>query len=244
MQVKAMRGATALAVVMAVPMLATAAAAGGCGAVECYAKVKHPDVYQTVARPVVLAPARQDVVTTPAMIGHQVNRVEVMPGRWHAHHEPAMYGTRAKVVQVAPAKVHYSVTAPVYQTVHQNVVVQPGSYRWEHKHGLFGHDKLCKVYTPAVTQTVARTVMVAPAQKVAHVTPASYRTVTQPVLLRPAATRHVYQPPVHDFVSTPVVVRPATQQVVTHPAVVGVEHSNVLVQQGGHSWQRTHTWFH
>ena len=231
------------AIAIGIALWPAAALAGGCGAAECYERVRTPDVYQTVARPVVIASARHVVVSSPAVIGHQVNRVELTPGSWHAHHQPALYGSRVRQVQVAPARVHYASTAPVYRTEHQTVVVAPGGYRWEHRRDRFGHDRLCKVHTAPVTRTVARQVLVAPAGRVAHVTPAAYRFVEQPVLLQAARTRHTYQPGVHDFVSHHVVVRPATQHVVTHPAVIGVAHERVLVERGGHAWRPAHGWF-
>ena len=89
-------------------------AGGGCRgqAVACYEKVRLPDVYRTVERPVVLRPARQRVVHVPAVIGTRVERQIVAPGRIHAVHQPAVHCTIMRREMVAPASVCGSIGKP------------------------------------------------------------------------------------------------------------------------------------
>ena len=63
----------------------------GCGghAVECYDKVRLPDVYATQARPVVVHPGYSEVVETPPVVVNQPEKVLVSPGRWHEEHTSA-----------------------------------------------------------------------------------------------------------------------------------------------------------
>jgi hypothetical protein len=220
------------------PTLSGPASAGGCrDNAECYEKVKAPDVYATVARPVVVQPGYQQTVHTPAVVGARTQKIEVQPGAWSAHHKPAEYGSYTKSVMVQPARVSHTHVPARYATVHETVVVRAAGYRWERSVDRHGRETMCKVAVPAETRTVARQVQVSAAQTVAHTTPAVYKTVTQPVLLSPAKTVHAYTPPVHDYVSHPVVLRPAQTHVVNHPPVMGVAHSQVLVREGGSRWQ-------
>lgn len=172
---------------------ATSATAGGClFDHDCYERVHTPDVYATVATPVVVAPARSEIV-----------------------HSAAVYGTVRQTVEVRPARVVHSVSPGVYQTVHREVVVAPAHVAWQHTVDRHGREQLCRVHVPAVTRTVAQTVMVRPPERIAHVIPAVRREIERPVLVRPAARR-----------------------IVTHPPLVAVSHRQVLVQRGHASWQR------
>ena len=63
------------------------------------------------------------------------------------------------------------------------------------------------VVVPAVTREVERSVMVAPAGRVAHTSPAEYRTVRQTVQTAPATVRRSYIPPAYAHVNRTVVVR-------------------------------------
>lgn len=207
-------------------------------AVECYEKVKTPDVYTDVARPVVVRPGWREVVETPPVIARRTDRVVVTPGQWHAQHSPAVYGTYRKRVLVQPAHVRYHVTPSTRHVVHDTVVVRRGGYKWQHQRGPFGKEKLCKIKVSPVVKTVAREV-VRPGARVPYAVPAVYRHVERSVVLQPARTKHFYQPPVYDLVERPVVVRPAMQHVVQHPPVTKVVHDRVLVRKGGYSWRRT-----
>jgi hypothetical protein len=216
----------------------TATAFGDCrGHAECYQKVKAPDTYATVARPVVLQPARSETVHVPAVVTERMQRVEVQPGSWTAHHRPAEYGSVAKTVMVQPARVSHSTIPARYETRHETVVVRPASFRWERTVDRHGRETMCKVAVSAETRTVARQVQVSPAHTVAHTVPAVYKTVTQAVLVSPAKTVHTYNPPVHSWVANPMVLRHASTKVVTHPAVTAVVHEQVKVKDGAVSWQ-------
>lgn len=184
--------AACIAAVAGVMAAGPAVAGHRCGgdAIECYEKVRHPDVYATRARPVVVRPAYHEVVTRPAVYGRVRERVLVTP----------------------PSRVYTHIPA-VTRTVHETVVIHPGGTRWEHRRGLFGREKLCKVRSPAVTRTIAREILVRPGRNVAHVTPARFETMDRAV-----------------------VVQPASHRVIRHAPVVGVAHERVLVRRGGDSW--------
>jgi hypothetical protein len=210
----------------------------GCGerAIECYDKVRTPDVYATRTRPVLVRPGWREVVAMPPVVGNVAVPVVVRPGRWRTVATPPVYGTRLERVLVRPRTKSYEVIPPEIRRVEQTVVVSRGGIAWEHRRGFFGREKLCKVVTPPVTRTVMRDVVVTPAQRVVHVTPAVYQTVPRAVLLRPAAAARVYEPPVPGLIARSVVVRPATAQVINHAPVVGIEREQVLVREGRYTW--------
>lgn len=220
-----------------------AAAYGGCAGkvVECYEKVRNPDVYKTVAHPVVVKPGWKEVVETPAVVERRTDRVVATPGHWLAKHEPAVYGSYTERVLVSPAHVRFAVTPPTRRVIHSTVVVRPGRTHWVHKRGQYGQPVKCKVKSPPVRRTVARTI-VEPGVRIARHMPAVYQTVERPMLVQPARTRHFYQPPVYGFVDRQVVVQPASRHVIAHPPVMGVAHRDVLVHRGGYGWRRTQSW--
>ena len=145
----------------------------GCGnrAIECYDKVRLPDVYATRARPVVVAPGFREVVSEPPVVIDEPRRVVVAPGRWHAEHVPALYSTYRQRVLVAPSRVSYSEIPAVTRTIRQAVVVYPGGEHWEHSRGLFGRERMCRVASPPVTREIEREVVVEPAHRVQYVSP-------------------------------------------------------------------------
>jgi hypothetical protein len=77
-----------------------------------------------------------------------------------------------------------------------------------------GGCKTCyeKVVAPPVYRTVPETVMVRPAQTVAHTTPAEYGTVHEKVLVRPAQTVARHIPAVMGSVAETVMVSPARKE--------------------------------
>jgi hypothetical protein len=77
-----------------------------------------------------------------------------------------------------------------------------------------GGCKTCyeKVVHPPVYRTVPETVMVRPAQTVAHATPAQYGTVHERVLVRPAQTVARHIPAVMGSVAETVMVAPARKE--------------------------------
>jgi hypothetical protein len=231
----------AAATVIGMVAVATPAAAfdhnrGGCNSAECYEKVRQPDVYGSVHRPVVIAPAHTEVVHLPAAIQLRPQRVEVVPGRWHASHSPALYGHYQKHVLAKRAQVSVSHTPAVYKTVHEQVVGSP-HVRWERRVDAHGVERMCKVVTPGRMMSMARRVMVSPAHTSETVIPASYRTVTRSALVQKAKTHHTYQYPVHQWVTNTNMIRPATQQTIHNPAVWGTEKQTVMLRRGGHAWQ-------
>lgn len=139
---------------------------------ECYDKVRLPDVYRTVDRPVVLRPGFREVVETDPVV--------VM---------------RAERVMVAPRRVDYVMTPPVMRTVMQEIVVRRGGYRWKTTYGPYG-ERRCKVPVAAEVKVVPREVVVAPGRRVRVVSPPVYALRERAVAVRPAQ-RLVYDyPPV------------------------------------------------
>jgi hypothetical protein len=211
------------------------ALAGGHGCrgeeVHCYKKVRLPDVYQNVERPVMLRPATKRVVHVPPVVGTRLEREVVAPGRAHAVHVPPVYSTIVRRELVQPGTVGYRVTPPVVETVH------PGRTRWVTYRDRYGQTIRCPKKSPPVTRTIARDVVVDPGQRVPVFTPPIYADVPRTVLVRPAGVRHVYQPPVTRFVERPVVLRPAQRHVVVEPPVYGVARHAVKVRSGGYAWR-------
>jgi hypothetical protein len=219
----------------AVPTFAFGDSCGG-HAVECYDKVRLPDVYALRSRHVLVSPGWRSVIPTPPVIRNYAVPVVVRPGRWRTHVLPPVYGMRVRRVMVAPPVRAYEDIPPVTRRVTRTVVV-PGGVAWEHRRGLFGRETLCKVRTAATTRTVERDVVVRPGRRISRVVaPASYARVAEPVLLRPARGERVYEPPVHAIIGRSVVVRPAGVAVYDHPPVAGVVTEKVLVRAGGAAW--------
>lgn len=171
-----LRASTVLAALAVTPFLiAGAALAGGCGHhhSECYERVRTPDVYATVADPVLVRPAYSEVYRTPAV-----------------------YGTISRRVEVAPARAYHTYSAPVYATVARRVVVVPGGYRWERTVDRHGRERMCKVAVAPVTRVVHERALVEPGRRVTHVVPAVYRDVQRTVVMREAQSHRVYHPAV------------------------------------------------
>jgi hypothetical protein len=215
----------------------SAVEAGGFGCdsdrmAECYQKVRTPDIYRTVSRPYVIAPARIDVVREPAVRVPHVRRTVIAPGRWTSEQLPAQYAVVERSVQVRPAEVSYVAVPAQYRSVRETVIVQPASYRWERQIDRRGNETMCKIVVPAVTRHVERQVQVTPAGRI--------RTVRQAVLVAPATVRRSYIAPSYADVQRTILVRPAREHVMVRPAVIGVTEQHVLVARGGTRWQRTY----
>jgi hypothetical protein len=208
----------------------------GCSSAECYEKVRQPDVYGDVQRPVLIEPGHSEVAHRPAAIQLRAQRIEVIPGSWHAAHSPALYGSTQKHVMVRKAQVSTSHTPAVYKTVHEQVM-SGGHVRWERVRDAHGRERLCKVVVPGKMMSMARRVMVQPAHTSQTVVPAVYRTVTRPVLVQAAKKHHTYQYPVYQWVHNANVIRPATTETFRHAPVYGTESEKVMVKKGGYAWQ-------
>ena len=211
---------------------------------ECYEKVHAPDVYATIERPVVVAPARREHVYEPALVLDRPHRVEVIPQAIVTQHVPAVYSTVVRSRLVRPAQAAYVYHPAIVGRVHRTVVTDPGSVRWSRTIGHDGRERLCKVHVAPTTRTVVRDVVVSPARRVAVMTPAIYHDVAVPVLVSPPRTRHIVAPAVYAVQNRPVVLKPAAVRIIDHPPVLGVERQRVRVSTGGHVWQRTddHRW--
>ena len=165
------RSLAALAAALALSLAASPASACRSGAV-CYDRVRLPDVYATVDRPVVVRPGWREVYETEPV-------VVVRPER----------------VMVAPGRVDYVMSPPVTRTVFQEVVVRRPGWRWESTWGPHG-ERRCKVPVPAETRLVAREVVVRPGRPVPVVTPPVYTVRQRALAVRPAQRYVVDHPPV------------------------------------------------
>lgn len=225
---------------------ASAGAFDGCGerSVTCYEKVRKDDVYATVARPVVVEPARREVIHEPAVVQNRPYRVPVAAPHWRAVHVPARTMTVMHRELVRPAQVRYVEKPAVYAKVTETVVRRPGHVVWRHSRGLFGRERLCAERAGAETATATRTVMVEPARRVAVETPAVYHVVPRQVQVAPARVRHVYDPGRSIVVTRPVVLKPAATVIVDHPPVVALQEDRIRVKRGGYEWQPagSHRW--
>lgn len=154
------------------------------GRAECYDKVRFPDVYRTVERPVVVERGYREVYETrPSVV--------VRPER----------------VMLSPPRVEYAMTPPVTRTVLQEVVVRRAGYRWETTYGPYGEERRCKVPVPAEVKVVPREILVRPGRRVRMVTPAVYGYQNRAVAVRPAQRYVVDHPPVVAYERTRVLVR-------------------------------------
>ncbi len=154
-------------------LAATASPALACrGGGECYDRVRLPDVYRTVDRPVVVQPGFRQVVDRPPVV--------VM---------------RAERVMVAPGAVSYEMTPPVTRTVLQEIVVRPGGYRWASTYGPYG-ERRCKVPVPPEVKVVPREVLVSPGRRVRVVHPPVFALRERAIAVRPGGRYVVDYPPV------------------------------------------------
>ena len=171
-------------IAVAATLSAAVSPASAChGRAECYDKVRFPDVYRTVERPVVVERGYREVYETrPAVL--------VRPER----------------VMLSPPRVEYAMTPPVTRTVLQEVVVRRAGYRWERTYGPYG-ERRCKVPVPAEVKVVPREILVRPGRRVRMVTPAVYGYQNRAVAVRPAQRYVVDHPPVVAYERTRVLVR-------------------------------------
>lgn len=180
-----LRGPAAVAALVSFIFAATPASACRYGA-ECYDKVRLPDVYRTVDRPVIVRPGYREVVETRPVVVVRPERVMLQPGR-----------------------VEYVMTPPVTRTVFQEVVVRRGGYRWASTYGPYG-ERRCKVPVPAEVKVVPREVVVRPGRRVRMVSPPVYAYQNRAIAVRPAQ-RIVYDyPPVVRRERARVLVRRGT----------------------------------
>ncbi|HYD15326.1 MAG TPA: hypothetical protein VEA77_02890 [Hyphomicrobium sp.] len=170
---------------IALPVLSTASPALACVG-ECYDKIRTPDVYRVVDRPVVVQPGFREVVVTRPTVVMQTERV-----------------------MVAPRRVGYVQTPDVYRTEFQEIVVRPAGYRWKSTYGLYG-ERRCKVPVPAEIKVVPREVFVRPGRRVRVVEPAVYAVRERAVAVRPAQRLVVDYPPVIARERASVLVRRGT----------------------------------
>src|SRR5262249_45835007 len=151
-------------------------------------RVRQPDVYATVERPVVVSPGYVQVVEQPPIVMDRVRRIEAIPGSFEVQHLPPVYGSYTSTVMVAPARPVAEHIPEARTIVHQHVVVRPARIKWQRTVDAHGRVRLCKVEVPTVTRVVARSVMVAPATTIYRTIPAQYRQAVMPMLVRPART--------------------------------------------------------
>lgn len=149
-----------------------ASPAFACRGGDCYDRVRLPDVYATVDRPVVVRPGYRDV--------YDIDPVVVV---------------RPERVMVQPPRVVYRERPPVVRTVLQEVVVRPGGYAWHSTWGPYG-ERRCKVPVPPEIKVVPREVVVRPGRLEAVALPPVYAPYNRVVAVRPPRQLVVDHPPV------------------------------------------------
>jgi len=171
----------------ATPTLAFGAGCGG-RAVECYDKVRLPDVYATETRSVLLRPAYRSVVPTPPLIRNYAVPVLMRPGRWRTVVAPPVYGMRRERVVVAPAQRvddEVSVATRGVSSARHVAHVRPAVYGVVERPVLLRPAEARRIYEPPVHGYINRSVVVRPAGLVVFSHPPVVGVTREHVLIRP-----------------------------------------------------------
>jgi len=171
------------ALIVASSLAAAPSPAFACGGGDCYDRVRLPDVYATVDRPVIVRRGYREV--------YDIDPVVVV---------------RPERVMVRPARVVTRARPPVVRTVLQEVVVRPGGYAWRSTYGPYG-ERRCKVPVPPEVKLVPRQVVVRPGRLETVTLPPIYARTNRVVAVRPPRQLVVDHPPVIGRESTRVLVR-------------------------------------
>jgi hypothetical protein len=196
----------------------------------CSDAVERPARYVTETRPVVVVPARREEVYVPAVVEPRPYRVEVAPARVYTERVPAVYATVLKSRLVEPARTAYVTEPAIVERRDVQVMTHAGGVRWQRTIGRDGRERMCKVEVAPRYRTVERTVVVAPARRVAVHAPAIYRDVPVRVEMSPAHNRVLRQLPAYVVERRPVVLKPAAIHIVDHPPVVVWERQRIRAQ--------------
>jgi hypothetical protein len=138
----------ALAASLSLVAFASPALAGELGCTNCYRKVVTPPVYGTVAKPVLLSPARTVAHAVPGEYGTVAETVMVSPPRkvWQVTVDkyghkigcwvtvPAQYATHHRTVMVRPPTVVHHHKPALYGVDHHTVMVAPPRAAWVPTH--------------------------------------------------------------------------------------------------------------
>lgn len=167
---------------------------------ECFALVRRPEQYRSVAKQVVARPGYEQMRVQPAQYRTTTQTVTVQEPYERMEIVPATFRTVTEQVMVRPASSRYVTTEPQYETVTERVMVRPARQVWKKGRGpveRIDHatgDIMCLVEEPAEYQTITRRVLRrAPEAREIQV-PAEYRTVTRRVIDQPAQVRRVTVP--------------------------------------------------
>lgn len=167
---------------------------------ECFALVRKPEQYRSVAKQVVARPGYEEVRVQPAQYRTTTQTVTVQEPYERLEIVPATFRTVTEQVMVRPASSRYVTTEPQYETVTERVMVRPARQVWKKGRGpveRIDHatgDIMCLVEEPAEYKTITRRVLRrAPEAREIQV-PAEYRTVTRRVIDQPAQVRRVTVP--------------------------------------------------
>ena len=212
--------------------------AGGKG--ECYEKVHHPAVYDTVREKVLIREAQRHVEVVPAIYGTQQRRVLVSPERVEHRRIPAQYKTVREKVVTHPAYTVERVIPARTKTVQRTVKVSDGGHGWEWRR-IKGKKVLCKVKHKPVYETRHETVVVEHERVVHETVPARYGYETRHVKVSHERTERYVTPAQYSYVTEQVIVQREQKRVYETPAEYAWRERTVLVSEGSTGWKRVRT---
>ncbi|MGE0501978.1 MAG: hypothetical protein AB7I79_13620 [Rhizobiaceae bacterium] len=209
--------------------------AGGRG--ECYEKVHHPAVYDTVREKVLVREARRHVEVEPAIYGTQKRKVLVSHERVEYRTVPAQYKTVREKVIIQDAYRVERVVPAVTRTVERKVKVSDGGYSWEWR-VIKGKRVLCKVRNKPYYETRRETVVVHPERVTYETVPARWGYETRHVKVSQEYTEKYVVPARYDYVLEQVVIQPARKRVYETPAEYAWRERTVVAREGSTEWRR------
>lgn len=191
-----------------------------------------PAAYKSVSRQVLVAPARVDHETVPAVMGARIHWIE-HPGPDRIVETPPVYRWIEKRVLVSPARLVWrpgvaesgygggdgaAVSVRPTGEVMCRVLI-PARYEVRRVRVLVAAGRTCVVKGPSSRERVVETYVVRPARTVDHPVAAVYRTVTDRVLVSPARRERITTPQPPRYIDRRVLVTPARTRW-THMACV------------------------
>jgi hypothetical protein len=144
------------------------------------------------------------------------------------HHKPIRYLTYMRKTNMKHTKIIVMTAAALLANITLAQAGEPGCTTCYQK-----------IVTPPVYRSVNETVMVRPAQTIAHQTPAQFQTMHERVVVRPAQTYAREIPPQMGVVNETIMVRPAQTIARQTPAQMGSVAEQVMVSPARKEWQVT-----
>ena len=214
---------------------------------QCFGQVALPGREESRSIRVLQSPGGVSHHYAPAVVERRWRKVLASPGRVERVRTPAVYRTVSESYTVAGPR-RWLHTPDRYETRAEEVVVQPGHWVWQRRFGPVVSapprpgqtvvqptgEILCRIWCPARTETVEKSVLVARGRAYAEPTTLR-RWASHRVLVRKAGfvVRHVA--PRYREVAETRVVRPARMETVRHAPRYGVVEQRRMVG-GGLGW--------